>query len=121
MNKGYTIEHNGVTDLIYLSTHHLSEKISSLAYMDDTNWIASSQQNLEDILSVAEEFYSFTRSALNKEKSKLLTTSHQSTIGIDLKFGSSSINITPKRVQLDFWEFGLILINRRLLSNVKLN
>src|SRR5688572_24630738 len=79
-----------------MSSSSLSSTVSSLAFMDDTNWIASSQQDLEDILQVAEEFYDFTRSALNKSKSKLLTTNVIATSSIDLKFGSSHINIQPE-------------------------
>src|SRR5215216_203580 len=102
LNKGYSIEHHGLTDLNNLTTQHLTERISSLAYMDDTNWIASFQEDLEEILTVAEEFYSFTRSALNKDKSKLLTTYHLQPNSINLKFGSSTIGITPEKGSIQF-------------------
>ncbi|CAI2200571.1 15040_t:CDS:1, partial [Funneliformis geosporum] len=102
LNKGYSIEHHGLTDLTNMTTQHLTERISSLAYMDDTNWIASSQEDLEEILKVAEEFYSFTRSALNKDKSKLLSTYRLRTNNIKLKFGSSTIDITPEKGSIRF-------------------
>ncbi|CAI2201070.1 15472_t:CDS:1, partial [Funneliformis geosporum] len=40
--------------------------ISSLGYMDDANWISNSKENLEKILSTANEFYGFTIAAINK-------------------------------------------------------
>ena len=51
----------------------LSVEVSSLRYMDDANWISNSKENLEEILEVADEFYGFTRAAINKQKSQLLT------------------------------------------------
>ena len=96
LKKGYIIEHKWPNDLTNMSIQHLSAQISSLAFMDDTNWIASSKKDLEAILSTAEEFYNFTRSALNKDKSKLLTTKRLESPSLKLKFGSTSINITPE-------------------------
>ncbi|CAI2198610.1 17790_t:CDS:1, partial [Funneliformis geosporum] len=40
--------------------------IFSLGYMDDANWISNYKENLEDILSIANKFYGFTRAAINK-------------------------------------------------------
>src|SRR4051812_7593420 len=80
-----------------MSTKSLSATVSSLAFMDDTNWIASSKQDLEDILQVADEFYNLTRSELNKGKSKLLTTYQSDAFPISVKFSLSSINITPEQ------------------------
>ena len=102
LNKGYLIEHEWTSNMINLTTQRLSERISSLAYMDDTNWIASSKEDLEEILETAEEFYSFTRSALNKDKSKLLTTSRCQSSCIKLKFGSTTIDIAPEKGSIRF-------------------
>ena len=85
--------------------------------MDDTNWIASNQQDLECILNIAEEFYDLTRSALNKSKSKLLTTKRFSTSTIDLKFGSSSIVIAPEQSSVRF--LGVWINHKRSTSFVK--
>src|SRR5215216_7453522 len=64
--------------------------------MDDTNWIASNQMDLECILEVADDFYNLTRAALNKGKSKLLVTNFTSSSPVNLRFRSSSIDITPE-------------------------
>src|SRR3954447_22903405 len=101
LGKEYSINHKWISDLTDMSSSSLSATVSSLAFMDDTNWIASSQQDLEDILQVAEEFYDLTRSALNKDKSKLLTTKSD-TATIPLKFSSSTINIEPETGSVRF-------------------
>ena len=64
--------------------------------MDDTNWIAGNQQDLESILNMADEFYNLTCSALNKQKSKLLTIKDSLNPAIDLKFDSSHIDLTAE-------------------------
>ncbi|GET02346.1 WD repeat-containing protein 3 isoform X1 [Rhizophagus clarus] len=46
--------------------------ISSSAYMDDTQWLAPSQNNLEKILEIADSFYKLNDIQVNKEKSELL-------------------------------------------------
>ncbi|CAI2201790.1 11509_t:CDS:1, partial [Funneliformis geosporum] len=61
-----------------------------------------SQEDLEEILKVAEEFYSFTRSVLNKDKSKLLSTYRLRTNNIKLEFRSSTIDITPEKGSIRF-------------------
>ena len=40
--------------------------------MDDTTWIAENQNNMESILSIADDFYLLNNIKVNKEKSKLL-------------------------------------------------
>ncbi|CAI2199225.1 14183_t:CDS:2, partial [Funneliformis geosporum] len=61
LNKGYEISHTWTNNIISNFTTSLSESVSSLAFMDDTNWIVNSQQNLEDILAIADNFYDLTR------------------------------------------------------------
>src|SRR5215208_3155710 len=99
-----------------MATSSLSASVSSLAFMDDTNWIASSKQDLESILEVAEEFYDLTRSALNKEKSKLLTTKLSANTIILIKFGLSTIDIEPETGSIRFLRAGSIAIALQLLS-----
>ncbi|CAI2188966.1 13024_t:CDS:2 [Funneliformis geosporum] len=65
--------------------------------MDDANWISNSKENLEDILSIADEFYGFTRAAINKNKSQLITNSPECPITVPLKFGTSILNLPPER------------------------
>ncbi|CAI2193739.1 17318_t:CDS:1, partial [Funneliformis geosporum] len=73
----------------------LSIDILSLGYMDDANWITSSKEDLKYILDIADEYYSLTRAAINKNKSRLLTNTLVSPNPIQLKFGLSFIPITP--------------------------
>ncbi|CAI2189671.1 13581_t:CDS:2 [Funneliformis geosporum] len=66
-----------------MTTSSLSLEISSLSYMDDANWISNFKENLEDILSIADEFYGFTRAAINKNKSQFITNSPEFWININ--------------------------------------
>ncbi|CAI2201099.1 7446_t:CDS:1, partial [Funneliformis geosporum] len=70
--------------------------------MNDTNWIANSQINLECILDVADDFYNLTKAALNKDKSKFLVTNFTSSSSINLHFRSSHIDITPETESVHF-------------------
>ncbi|CAI2198962.1 13969_t:CDS:1, partial [Funneliformis geosporum] len=79
-----------------MTSSSLFVDISSLGYMDDANWIASSKEDLEHILDIADEYYSLTRAAINKNKSRLPTNALYSPDSIQLKFGSSLIPITPE-------------------------
>ena len=94
LNKGYNIEHRWLSDLTTLSSKQLSAQVSSLAFMDDTNWIAGNQHDLESMLEIADEFYNFTRSALNKQKSKLLSTKQVLNPSVNLQFGSSHVDLS---------------------------
>ncbi|SRR6266540_7168085 len=76
--------------------------------MDDANWISSSLEDLEDILEVADDFYSLTRAAINKKKSKLLTNTTTEQVPILIRFGSSTIPIQPSFGAVQFLD---VMIN----------
>src|SRR2546430_4564361 len=66
--------------------------------MDDTTWIAENQNNMESILSIADDFYLLNNIKVNKEKSKLLAkrSGKEKTIHkLQLSFGRETIDITP--------------------------
>ncbi|CAI2171593.1 14493_t:CDS:2 [Funneliformis geosporum] len=56
--------------------------------MNDTKWIANSQQNLEKILAIADDFYDLTKAALNKSKFKLISTKSFASQSIEVNFDS---------------------------------
>ncbi|GES72516.1 hypothetical protein RCL_jg25258.t1 [Rhizophagus clarus] len=72
---GYTLEVLKIALNKFYSenTSEQTEKlmISSSAYMDDTQWLAPSQNNLEEILEIADS-YKLNNIQVNKEKSELL-------------------------------------------------
>src|SRR3954454_10330359 len=70
--------------------------------MDDSNWIAHSKEDLEEILDIADEFYSITKAAINKSKSQLLTNTITTSQTIPIKFGSSIIDIKPELGSIRF-------------------
>src|SRR6266542_2493306 len=78
--------------------------------MDDANWISSSLEDLEDILDIADDFYTLTRAAINKDKSKLLTNTTIMTNTILLRFGQIVIPIHPSFGAVHFLGF-IININ----------
>ncbi|GBC01554.1 hypothetical protein RclHR1_42270001 [Rhizophagus clarus] len=59
--------------------------ISSSAYMDDTQWLVPSQNNLEKILEIADSFYKLNDIQVNKEKSELLVRYKQGRYRLKLK------------------------------------
>ncbi|GBB91911.1 hypothetical protein RclHR1_19370002 [Rhizophagus clarus] len=66
--------------------------ISSSAYMDDTQWLTPSQNNLEKILEIAVSFYKLNDIQVNKGRYKPKLKSHKP---VTLRFGSDSIFIIP--------------------------
>jgi len=70
--------------------------------MDDTTWIAPSQKNLEEILDIADDFYKITNTAINKDKSKLLTNKKIQQNKVDLQFGYQTINIEISNTPIHF-------------------
>ncbi|CAI2175244.1 11154_t:CDS:1 [Funneliformis geosporum] len=104
MNKGYSIQYTWTDDILNMITSSLSLKNSSLGYMDDANWILNSKENLEDILSITDKFYGFTRAAINKNKSQLITNSFEYLTPVLLKFEISILNLPPKSSSICFLE-----------------
>ncbi len=74
--------------------------------MDDTTWIASSKEELEEMLHIADSFYTFMNIKVNKQKSILMTnnTNHISNGHITLSFGSDRITLpnTPQDHSIRF-------------------
>ncbi len=73
----------------------LQAQIAALGFMNDVNWISSSLDNLEDILEVVDDYYTLTRAAINKDKSKLLINTTTSSDPIHIKFEKSVVPIQP--------------------------
>jgi len=71
----------------------LQEQIATLSFMDNANWISSSLEDLEAILEVADDFYTLTRAAINKNKSKLLTNTTSKKDLIPIHFGPSVVSL----------------------------
>ena len=73
--------------------------------MDDTNWIGSSKQQIEKILTIAHDFYNLNNILVNDHKAVLMTTAVQvitdsntrdkRAIPITFLVGSKSITLTP--------------------------
>ena len=70
---GYSMQATWITNLKDKNFNRLETHYSALAYMDDTLWIASSQTELSQILSIAESFYDMANIQINPSKSILTT------------------------------------------------
>ena len=93
---------NNVYDRIY---EEQKFQLSSMAYMDDTQWITENKEKLEEILKIADSFYLLNDIQVNKEKSELLLRKkinktkkekYDYNRKIQLKFGETTIDIKPK-------------------------
>ena len=70
---------------------------ATLAFMDDTTWIANSKRNMQSILNIAREFYKANDSQINSSKSVLIvinnkeekTTNHKVQAGINKEIVTS--------------------------------
>ncbi|CAG8669197.1 11381_t:CDS:2, partial [Rhizophagus irregularis] len=87
-------------DNIYdLQSNIINQHISLMAYMDDTQWLSESKDNLEKILEIADDFYNFTDIQINKQKSELLLRIQNPNFkyndDIQLHFGNQQIAIKP--------------------------
>ncbi len=94
LNKGYTLTHNWMSNIIQGTQSSLQTQIAALGFMDDANWISSNLEDLEDILEVTDDYYQLTRATINKDKSKLLTNDAQGRDSIPIRFGQSVVSIT---------------------------
>src|ERR1041385_426947 len=103
---GYNLSHTYRQNLYDpSSTTTESINIPALAYMDDTNWISGSEQNMASILTIAKEFFSFTNILVNDFKAELMTTAKLTMITnsngvsspapITFSTGSSTVTLTP--------------------------
>ncbi|CAI2193215.1 1312_t:CDS:1, partial [Funneliformis geosporum] len=62
-------------------------------------------------LSIADEFYGFTRATINKNKSQLITNSSGCPTSVLLKFGTFVLNLPPERSSIRFLEVWININN----------
>jgi len=98
---GYNISHTWKKDVMKIEHTTISQTVSSIAFMDDTTWVAPNQTNLEKILDIADEFYRITNTAINKNKSELIINNNKKDT-IDIKFGDATIPIQPSKKPIRF-------------------
>ncbi len=67
-----------------------------MGYLDDTTWIASSKEDLETMLSIADSYYTFMNIKVNKQKSILMTNNYSSSFNghISLHFGADQLTLS---------------------------
>jgi len=105
---GYTMEHKWKQDVNKDEQSSLEVKITSQAYMDDTTWINHKQQQLENILTVADDFYTLNNIQVNKTKSVLITNAIKdgSPVTLQLVPNQSLSNLASQMNPLGYWVCG---------------
>jgi hypothetical protein len=116
--KGYTTQVSWLTNLKHQTHNKLSAHCSVLAYMDDTLWIASSQQELSRILSTAESFYNMANIQINPTKS-ILTTNIKQTNYTPITYNNHTLNLHPSNEPFKFLGCWFTL-NNKLTKQTKL-
>jgi hypothetical protein len=74
---GYEMGCTWNPNLQHSTTESFKLKSAAIAYMDDTNWIARSKENMQLILDDAREFYRANDSQINSFKSVLIVINSQ--------------------------------------------
>ena len=69
---GYTMNECWTNDLCLKTQVNINLEVAVAAYVDDTNWFAPNRSNMEQILNIANEFYTMNDIAINKSKSYLI-------------------------------------------------
>jgi hypothetical protein len=83
------------TQLLLKEDETDSIKISTLAYMNDTLWIAKSQEDLSQILNIADSFYKLNFIKVNWDKSVLLINNKKNNQPFSCMINDNPMNITP--------------------------
>ena len=93
------MSHTYKPNLYQTTTNTVEHTISTLAYMDNTSWIAPNKNNMEIILGITDSFNELNNIKVNKDKSELLM--HQPKVpyqqALMLNFGNETVNIKPAR------------------------
>jgi hypothetical protein len=103
---GYNFKATYKENIYDLDYNTINQQISSMAYMDDTQWLSESKDNLEKILEIADDFYNKNLSSFYEFK--ILTSN------IMMIYNSiSEINRLPlnRFIHLnlfEYWVFGSI-------------
>src|SRR6185295_11181467 len=99
--KGYTTQVSWLTNLKHQTHNKLSSHCSVLAYMDDTLWIVSSQQELSQIFSTAELFFNIANIQINPSKSVLTTNNKQTNYALII-YNNHPLNLHPPNEPFKF-------------------
>ncbi|RHZ74336.1 hypothetical protein Glove_226g47 [Diversispora epigaea] len=69
---GYIMNECWTNDLYLKTQANINLEVAVAAYVDDTNWFAPDRSSMEQILNIADEFYTMNDIAINKTKSYLI-------------------------------------------------
>ncbi|KAG9319317.1 hypothetical protein KVV02_004694, partial [Mortierella alpina] len=76
-------------------------QVSCLAFVDDTNWIASSRENLQAIADIAMEFYGINQIEVNPNTSELMVINPPENLSAyNIEIGGDRVVMQPKTVAI---------------------
>ena len=90
----HTYKNNVYSDEITTIKYTIGDQV----YMDDSTWLANKKETLEQILEIADQFFTLNNIKVNKDKSELLVSSpsYNTSQPISIKFGHENISLLPK-------------------------
>src|SRR4051812_49239915 len=91
---GYTQHINWRPDITKRTIHKFSNHVPALAYMDDTLWIADSRADLQNIMTIADSFYTLNSIQVNWDKSVLMINDLDSK-PVNFKFNDKDLWLPP--------------------------
>ena len=95
---GYTQSINWRKDITKRSSNQFSNHVPALAYMDDTLWMADSRVDLQNIMNVADSFYTLNSIQVNWDKSVLMTNIKDSS-SVNFMVSDKNILLSPLPVK----------------------
>ena len=94
-NRGYVITHSLPKSIQeHTSTITYSQEFKLSGYIDDTTWFSNDIPNLEESLSIADDFYQLANICINKDKTILITNNPDlQDKKISILFGNEPIEV----------------------------
>ena len=92
-SDGYTLNHKWQPNIQKTTIQNKQFTINHIAFVDDTCWIANSQQSALNILNTAHNFFEFVDIEINFDKSEILRIYHTDNILSSLILDDKKTNI----------------------------
>ena len=98
-HTGYTLTTEWISQLNSIKYQSTTTSTSTLAYMDDTLWLAKSKEQLQEIVQTASTFYTMTHIKVNPHKSTLVSNTK---LTPTIHFMNSTIQTLPCHTPFKF-------------------
>lgn len=90
-----------------------------MAYVDDTTWIASSKDKLQEILNIVATFYKLNDSLINTAKSKLMVVNYPEHLRVEPVYAGMDRGPVYPETETDLIKFlGVYFLLKQQLQNI---